>query len=164
MGLLWCEMYIDRCDFLNVWLHVQKGKRMIFCFWSLSWLLKTEPTLKKMRVWSIIPNSIAFPMIWLKTWLWNHATGGSLVPQLCNLTHYLLLSIGLWENGWLEQDPRSDKLIQSIKHHVYAICSEYKGYWQRREKGHRKITCFIYVTSNISASIPLNAASFVQLW
>lgn len=127
MRLLWCKIYIDRCYIQNFWLHVQKRTLPFFNFWTISWLLKIESTLKKMRVWNVALNIIALSIIWLKILLWNCAVES---PWCCSdVTSYKSLTfLGLWENDRLEQDLLSDKIIiQIVELNTYVICSNIRA-------------------------------------
>ena len=44
-------------------------------------LLKTKSMLKRMNVWNVVPNIFAFPVIGLKTLLWNLAMERSGCPS-----------------------------------------------------------------------------------
>lgn len=139
MRLLWCKIYTDRRYFQNFWLHVQKRTLPFFNFWTISWLLKIESTLKKMRVWNVALNIIALSIIWLKILLWNCAVESPWCRSY--VTSYKSLTfLGFWENDWLEQDLLSDKIIiQIVELNTYVICSNIRGYWQRRENSHKKL-------------------------
>lgn len=137
MRLLWWENSIYRCNFQNVWLHVQKRKLALLYFWSISWLLKIESTLTKRRIWNRALNIIALPMIWQKSCCEIVQWRVSCAPALWPHTN-LLPFLGLWENERLVQDVLSDKMIQTIKLNTYVICSNIRGYWKRREKSDKK--------------------------
>lgn len=126
-------------------------------------LLKTEWTLEKMNVWNVVPNIIALPMIWQRILLWNHTLESPWCPSY--VTSHKSLTFPWLLRKWVTWAKYALWQTHS-KYRVQHICNllKYKGYWQRREKCHRKITCFIGVKSNISASIPRNATSFVQPW
>lgn len=94
---------------------------------NISWLLKIESTLKKMRVWNVALNIIALSIIWLKILLWNCAVES---PWCCSdVTSYKSLTfLGLWENDRLEQDLLSDKIIiQIVELNTYVICSNIRA-------------------------------------
>ena len=94
---------------------------------NISWLLKIESTLKKMRVWNVALNIIALSIIWLKILLWNCAVES---PWCCSdVTSYKSLTfLGLWENDRLEQDLLTDKIIiQIVELNTYVICSNIRA-------------------------------------
>lgn len=133
-------MYIwNYCDVKSIWIDaISKfcGWMSKKALWSLSWLLKTESTWKKMRVWDVPLNIITFPIIWLKNLAVTSCHGETRWCPSYDLTQSCILPLPL-KNDWRGQE-LSDKLIQSIKHNTQVVCSNIWDYWQRRDKGHKK--------------------------